>query len=123
MTDEIDLDEALRAARERVLDELCGYGEAMFIRGNPHNRPDPRLDQKAFWQELDRYERLARAVGAAEVPCAHPKTTCRCRSRWCGTGWARGKETERCEGPRLCESCEARAEAQRIAREMAIPEP
>ena len=48
-------------ARNKVMDALCGYGEAMFLKGNPYNKPDQRLDQKAVWQALDNYAAAIRA--------------------------------------------------------------
>lgn len=47
--------------RGQAMDAICGYGEAMFIRGNPYNKPDQRLDQKAVWNALDALVAFERA--------------------------------------------------------------
>ena len=54
-------------ARNKVMDALCGYGEAMFLKGNPYNKPDQRLDQKAVWQALDNYAAAIRADERRQV--------------------------------------------------------
>ena len=78
---------AIAAAREAVMDALGGYGEAMFLKGNPHNRPDPRLDMKAVWQAIDAYRDALLDQGRAEGAIAELENmqTLPCPKCNCGT--------------------------------------
>lgn len=97
----IDLEAALRAAREQfeAADRVL------------HDLP---VDD---WTRKDRYERLARAVGAAGMPCYRMFCSGLGPNEEDGDD-ARFEEFCHKQGYRMCERCKAQAEAERIAREI-----
>jgi hypothetical protein len=108
MTDDEAIAELMAAADDCENGCECHQGDCRGHESAHHERSEcPHIRAAAL-----RLLAQGRREGAAEVPCASPKTTCHCRNALCDTGWARWRESDRCEGERLCESCEARAAMQ-----------
>lgn len=101
MTEPVDLDAALARAREAVDTAVLMHYRTLYLKNPPHRCGVGPTDCPQYFTALDRYERLAKAMGKREAVHAFWKPV---------EGFALMRAVEEYE--------RAKAEAEAVAREV-----